>query len=106
MEKVQNGEEILAEFEEKLAQIDEENEKVTRELLNVFLCDDGGKRLKAQMKRLRQRREWDKNNLITVSTRLPIVEGIRFKRLCKRLGKTRYQMLADYIKETLKRYGA
>lgn len=56
-------------------------------------------------RRQRQRREWDGQNLATVSTRVSADEGRRFRRLCRDLGTTRYKVLAGYVRQMLDHHG-
>lgn len=58
-----------------------------------------------EARRQRQRREWDKLHLATVSTRVTVDEGRRFRRLCRALRTTRYKVLAAYVRALLDKYG-
>lgn len=58
-----------------------------------------------EARRQRQRREWDKLHLATVSTRVTVDEGRRFRRLCRALRTTRYKVLAAHVRALLDKYG-
>ena len=105
MEELQEKEQILDEIDAKVSQIIAENDAFVEAAVEALCCDDA-KKAAAALKRLRQRREWDSKNMLTISTRLPREEGKRFHRLCRRLGTTRYKVLAGYIRAFLEHHGA
>lgn len=98
-------------FLEQFMDEDEDEDEDDRSWVEDLIDEDEEESLAAflaeirEARRKRQRREWDKLHLATVSTRVTVDEGRRFRRLCRALRTTRYKVLAAHVRALLDKYG-